>query len=325
LGGRPMHRDIIVIGGSAGALDPLRQIARSLPADLPAAVFVVLHLAATQKSTLASILNREAGLPTVIPREGDPVRPGYLYVPTPDHHLEISDGHVRVGRGPRINGSRPAVDVLFRSAAAFGGRVIGVVLSGALDDGSAGLAAIRAAGGVGIVQSPDDAVLESMPSNAIMVAEPEHVLPAAEIGSTIVRLIGDAVERSGAASKPGGLEMERIGLRDAPGEVTGVTCPDCHGSIWLQRGRGGEVSFACRIGHSYSPESFFEIQRENVENALWAGVRSLEEQASFAEAMAARAAKKEDESSRLRYAKRVEAASENAEILRKLILGTSDE
>lgn len=318
-----MGRDIVVIGGSAGALDPLKEIVTDLPHDLPAAVLVVLHLAATSKSALALILNRIGGLQAVTPRDGDPLRPGYIYVPTSNHHLEVSDGKLRVTRGPRINGVRPAVDVLFQSAAAaYGPRVAGVVLSGGLDDGTAGLAAIRAAGGVGIVQSPDDALIESMPKNAIEVARPEHVMPASEIGAAITRAVREGVAGH-AAKLRGGVEMESVGAGDTPGQLTGMTCPDCHGSIWIETGNAGEVEFRCRVGHAYSPESFFEIQSGNVENALWAGVRSLEEQASLSAAMAARAGRFGDQDQAERYDTRRKIANDNADLLRKVILERS--
>lgn len=191
-----VDRDIVVIGGSAGALDPLKEIVMDLPSDLPAAVLVVLHLAATVPSALAPILSRLGGMRVVTPRDGDALRPGHVYVPVPDRHLELSDGAVRLTHGPKINGMRPAVDVLFRSAAAtYGPRVVGVILSGGLDDGSGGLAAIRAAGGITIVQSPNDALMDSMPKNAIAVASPEHVVPSAKLGETIRHSIGERVSQ----------------------------------------------------------------------------------------------------------------------------------
>ena len=319
-----MHRDVVVIGGSAGALDPLKQIVKDLPAELPAAVVVVLHLAAMSRSALAPILNRVGGMQAVTPQDGDPLRPGYIYTPTPDHHLELTGDAIKVTRGPRINGARPAIDVLFRTAAAaYGSRVIGVVLSGGLDDGSAGLAAIAAAGGVAIAQAPDDALVDSMPRNAIEVAAPDHVLEAEKIGPMIVHEVHGA-ETQEPKQKPGGAEMEPVGVRDTPGQVTGVTCPECHGSIWLQTGKAGEVAMTCRVGHSYSPESFYEIQSENVENALWAGVRSLEEQASFAGVLADRATRFNDEDGARRYERRREIAADNAEALRKVILERSE-
>jgi two-component system chemotaxis response regulator CheB len=320
-----VNRDVVVIGGSAGALDPLKLIIQDLPAGLPAAVVVVLHLAAMSRSALAPILNRVGGMQAVTPRDGDELRPGYVYVPTPDHHLELSRDVIRLTRAPRVNGMRPAVDVLFRTAAAaYGPRVIGVVLSGGLDDGSAGLAAIGAAGGLGIAQSPEDAVVDAMPRNAIKVAAPKHVLPAARIGSVIVHEIHGAEDMTEPSKRTGGPGMEAVGAADTAGEVTGITCPECHGSIWLQTGDGGEVALTCRVGHSFSPESFYEIQSENVEDALWAGVRSLEEQAALAGVMASRASRFNDDDGARRYERRREVATDNAEALRRLILERSE-
>ena len=324
----PVHRDIVVIGGSAGALDPLKQIVTDLPAALPAAVLVVLHMAATMRTALTPILNRVGGMQVVTPRDGDPIRHGYIYVPTPDHHLTVKGDAIRLGRGPRVNAMRPAIDVLFRSVAdVYGPRVIGVVLSGGLDDGSAGLAAICAAGGAAVVQTPDDAMIDSMPRNAVEIAGPDFVLSAEQIGGKIVHLVHEvADEVAPKHGKKGGEDaMEAVGARDTPGTPTGITCPECHGSIWLQKGDAGEVALTCRVGHSYSPESFFEVQAENVENALWAGVRSLEEQATLAGSMASRAAKFNDPEASQRYEKRRDIANENAEILRKLIVDRTED
>lgn len=315
-----MDRDIVVIGGSAGALDPLKQVISELPPGLPAAVFVVLHIAATQKSLLGPILNRLGGMSVATPRDGDPVQPGYLYVPMPDHHMELRDGTVHLSHGPRVNGMRPAVDNLFRSAAAaYDSRVVAVVLSGGLDDGSAGMAAIRAAGGIGIVQSPEDAIVDSMPRNAIAIARPQLVLPSDQIAAAIASAVGGSIRKE-SRLEMGGAEMEPVGAKDAPGQVTGITCPDCHGSIWLQTGDGGEVALTCRVGHSYSPESFVEIQAANVEDALWAGIRSLEEQATLAAAMASRASKLNDPQSADRAEQRRKIAEKNARVLRDLVL-----
>jgi two-component system, chemotaxis family, protein-glutamate methylesterase/glutaminase len=193
-----VRRDIVVIGGSAGALDPLKEIIGVLPSDLPAAVVVCLHLAATARSALAAIVNRAGALQAVRPEDGDPLKPGYIYVPTPDRHLEISAGVVRLTSGPKVNGVRPSVDVLFHSAAdAYGPRVAGVVLSGGLDDGSAGLAAIKAAGGVGIVQSPDDALFDSMPRSALQTVAVDGALPARQIGPALVRAVLDDAHAAG--------------------------------------------------------------------------------------------------------------------------------
>ena len=188
-------RDVVVVGGSAGALEPLKRIVAKIPPDLAAAMLIVLHLSPSSTTILAQILTRLGGLQAVTPEDGDPVLPGYIYVASPDLHLDLSTGAIQNTTGPKVNGTRPAIDVLFQSAAAtFGARVVGVILSGGLDDGSAGLAAIREAGGLAIVQHPDDATMESMPRHAIERAQPEYVATADEIGAIIARLVGEPVE-----------------------------------------------------------------------------------------------------------------------------------
>lgn len=316
------RRDIVVVGGSAGALEPLKRIVADLPADLEVAMLVVLHLSPTSTSALSTILNTVGGMRSVTPRDGDPVLPGYIYVAEPDKHLDVSTGFIRKTHEPKVNGARPAVDILFQSAAdVYGPRTIGVILSGGLDDGSAGLAAICAAGGVGIVQDPDEATVGAMPRNAIERAIPDHVVKTEEIGPLLTHIVGESIDdgHNSRGHKGGETMAERVGARDIDGEVTGLTCPDCHGSIWL-RSRPGEVTFTCRVGHSYSPESFFEVQAGNVENALWAAVRSLEEQAALAGVMAGRAQKMNDMQGRDRYGARKDLAVRNAETLRKLLL-----
>jgi two-component system chemotaxis response regulator CheB len=315
------NRNLVVIGGSAGALEALKTIASELPADLPAAVVVALHLGANSPSLLSTILGRSSGMPAVVPRDGDPVKPGYIYVARPDHHLEVSREGFRHGHGPKVNGMRPAVDVLFQSAAAaYGAHVVAVILSGGLDDGSAGLASVKFRGGVTIVQDPDDAIVASMPANAIKRALPDTVAPSSEIGALIVEAVSQPAHAADRKTKGGASAMSGpVGSDDLDGQVTGMTCPECHGSIWM-RGGPDEVTFSCRVGHTFSPDSFFEIQAENVENALWAAVRSLEEQSSLAEMMAARAKRMMDEAERDRLEGRRAVAAANAEVIRRLLV-----
>src|SRR4051812_13953252 len=158
-------KDIIVIGASAGGVEALSRLVHSLPADLPAAVFVTVHFPRTSQSVLPRILSRAGSLPAVHPKDGEPIRRGTIYVAPPDQHLLLVNGAVRLVRGPTENGNRPAIDPMFRSAAvAYGDRVIGVVLSGNLDDGTAGLMSITRRGGVGVAQDPEDALFSSMPA-----------------------------------------------------------------------------------------------------------------------------------------------------------------
>jgi two-component system, chemotaxis family, protein-glutamate methylesterase/glutaminase len=186
----PGH-DIIVVGASAGGVEALSRLVADLPGDLAASVFVVLHIPSTGVSVLPDILSRRTALPVRHPEDGEPIVPGHIYVAPPGRHLLVSPKAARLGQGPREHGLRPAVDTLFRSAAAsHGSRVVGVVLSGTLDDGAAGLRAIKQRNGLAVVQDPDDAMYAGMPRSALALDRPDLVLPIAEIGGALVTLVG---------------------------------------------------------------------------------------------------------------------------------------
>ena len=180
-----MSVPLIAVGASAGGVEALTRLAGDLPEDLPAAVAIVLHLPRSGTSVLADILDRHGTLPAATAVDGEPLRPGHLAVAPPDHHLLVRDGCLALGEGPQEHSTRPAIDVLFRSAAEHPGGVIGVVLTGALDDGAAGLAAIKEHGGIAVVQDPDDARYPGMPASAIQCARPQHVVPLARMGALL--------------------------------------------------------------------------------------------------------------------------------------------
>lgn len=290
-------RDIIVIGGSAGGIDALRSVVRSLPEDLPAAVCVVVHVPPFSVSRLPEILTRDASLPATHARDGEPVEIGRIYVAPPDQHLLVRDGAVALSRGPRENHSRPAIDPLFRSAARdYGSRVLGVILSGALYDGTIGLAAVKARGGIAIVQDPDEAAVPSMPRNALKQVEADFILPAARIGDELTRLVRQAIGKAGNETMVDDEEqilqmIERdfssLARNEHKAVRTVYTCPDCGGVLW-QSGREAGGGFRCHVGHSYAPEALIGPKSEEVEAALWACVRLLKEKATLIRQAAAR-------------------------------------
>lgn len=300
----------MVIGASAGGIPPLLSVIGALPDDFPGAVLVVVHMPALSKSRLPQLLQRVTTLRVKLAGHLEPLEGGRIYVAPPDQHLIVRQGHVELSHGPRENHTRPALDPLFRSAArAYGERVVGVVLSGTLYDGSGGLMVINAHGGVAIVQDPSEALMAGMPESALTHAKIDYVLPAAEIAGTLVELAGQHVTVGGTSMRDDEATMQaKIQLdfvRQAddtrPGESTMFTCPDCGGVIW-QEGEGAALHFRCHVGHAYSPESLLGLKSEDMEAALWTCVRMLKEKATLSRQLAARhrlVARNSDYTSRL--------------------------
>jgi two-component system chemotaxis response regulator CheB len=320
--------DIVLIGASAGGVQALAQVIGGLPRDLPAAVFVVLHTSPDSHSVLPSILNRVGTLDACHAEDGEPIEPGRVYVAPPDFHLMIEDSRVRLSRGPTENGHRPAVDVLFRTAAsACGRRVVGVVLTGNLDDGTAGLAAIKQSGGIAIVQDPKEADYPGMPMSAIENVQVDHVLPLNEIAPLLARLarqplpeVDDDPPEEAAQEEPTAMstkpedEGEAAGARE--GQASGFTCPECGGALWEKL--DSPLHFRCRTGHAYSPETLLAKQADNLEGTLWAAVRALEENAALARRMEKRMRQAGNETVRTRYEHRAQAAEAHADALRRI-------
>jgi two-component system chemotaxis response regulator CheB len=289
------HRDIIVMGASAGGLDAVRLILGGLPKDLPASVFVVMHISADGPGLLAQVLTRHSRLPVSEANDREPMRPARVYVSRPDHHLILERDRVRVMRGPKQNRHRPAIDPLFRSAAVvYGPRVVGVVLTGNLDDGTAGLRAVKDRGGFAIVQDPLDAEFPAMPQSALNHVEVDLNLPAARIAEALVRAVQEPLDVAPPTPRPD-LEIEvrsdsgegRMEDMEAIGAPSVFTCPECSGTLW-EVGDDDLPRFRCRVGHAYTSESLVAEQDDALEDALWAALRSLEENATLARRMAER-------------------------------------
>ncbi|MFO0930209.1 MAG: chemotaxis protein CheB [Gemmataceae bacterium] len=289
------RRDIIVIGASTGGIEALCGLVAEVPAGLPATVFIVCHFPAGAVSNLPEILSRRGPLLANHARDGEPAYPGQIYVAPPDLHLEVRSGTLRLTRGPRENRFRPSIDVLFRSAArAYGPRTIAVVLSGGLTDGVAGLMAVRAAGGLAVVQDPADAIIPDLPLAALRMAGADQVFPAAEIGRSLATLMTPAASAGGfAMSDPVDRILQKVesdmgeqAHNGRPGQITVLTCPECGGSLW-QANEGRLVSFRCHVGHVYAADALLVDKTEVLEAALWTAVRMFKEKAILSHQLAA--------------------------------------
>jgi two-component system, chemotaxis family, protein-glutamate methylesterase/glutaminase len=315
-------RRVVGIGASAGGIDALTKLVGNLPAGLPAAVCVVLHVPATGRSLLAPILARHTALDVRMATDGESVRAGRVYVAAPDRHLTVDGGRLRLGRGPKENGVRPAVDPMLRSlAAAYRDRAVAVVLSGALGDGSSGSVAVRQAGGVVLVQDPDDATVPSMPESALRaLGGADAVLPAAALGPALAELAdGGPAMREHVAVTVGG-NPYAAGPERPAGAPVPFTCPECNGPLW-ELEESGVVRYRCRVGHGFSEDSLVVEQGGAVEAALWSALEALDERAEFLHRLAARHA---DARPRLRdrYEGAAADAHERAELIRRA-LGTA--
>lgn len=345
-----LTRDLIVIGGSSGALEALTLLVANLPRDLEAAVCVVVHRPAYVRSSLPEILARAGPLPAVSATQAMHLEPGRIYIAVADHHLlvERTRGHrrriapggpslgtLRVTRGPKENRARPAIDPLFRSAAlSFGPRVIGVLLSGALDDGTAGLWAIRDQGGLAVVQDPNDAAMASMPASALTEVGADHVARGGELGTLLGRLTrlpidaGAVASSMSAANRTDELRREVAmaaiddDTHERPeryGVPSRFACPDCSGSLWDTSNGRGPIRLRCSVGHAYSPAGLAEAQNEQIEHGLWAAVRALEDKAAFARLRAARATDRGLPAIAVQYEAEVEATLAQAAAIRGVL------
>jgi two-component system chemotaxis response regulator CheB len=294
----PGH-DIVVIGGSAGGLEALIKVVGGLTREMAATLFVAEHVSRYAKSLLPSILSRRGPLEAAHAENRQPFEQGRIYVAPPDHHLLVRHGKTVLSQGPAENGNRPSIDPLFRSAAmTYGPRVVGVVLSGVLDDGSSGLSVIEEFGGKAIVQDPEEAMYPDMPANALENVPKARVLPASEIGAALVELAAKEVDSSALAAweervaamrnHPGQRSNDQSAPVAEDGAVSSYTCPDCGGSLW-EVVEGAVPRYRCRVGHTFSEQSLLAEQSTSLEGALWAALRALEEKDDMLRRMTTRA------------------------------------
>ncbi|MBD1864636.1 MULTISPECIES: chemotaxis protein CheB [Trichocoleus] len=324
--------DIIVIGTSAGGLKALSKIVGNLPADLNAVIFIVQHIAPDKPSLLPSILEDVCDFPVTHPQDGEKFQKGRIYIAPPDHHLLVYQGQMRVVRGPQENRFRPAIDALFRSAArAYGPRVVGVVLTGYLDDGTVGLQAVKKRGGVAIVQDPHEAQYSSMPNSALRYASVDHCLCLAEIAELLVSLTKEPAAEEKTYPVTQEIEFESniaeqqmntqqfLENVEKIGQRTTYSCPECNGSIW-QIGDGDLLRFRCHIGHAFTANIFLSEQTKNIENTLWSAVRALEEKVTLSRQMAQRMKNINLSTVATKYENNAQKIDEEVSALRNLIL-----
>lgn len=288
-------RDIVVVGASAGGVEALRKFIGALPADFPGSVFIVLHVWGDTKSMLAPILQRTTPLAVREPVDNEPIARGTVYVARPDLHMMIESDHIVIVRGPRENHARPAINPLFRSAAAtFGPRVIGLILTGTLDDGSAGLWAVKRCGGIAIVQS--DADFPDMPQNAREQVAIDHAIPLAEMAGLVNQLAREPVSLALAPEVPPAIQINNAAAQmktnaeikmDDIGQRSIYSCPECNGPLW-EVDEGGQPQFRCHVGHAFSSGALRNGQQLVIEQSIWSALRALKESATLDERLAER-------------------------------------
>jgi two-component system chemotaxis response regulator CheB len=323
---RPNNK-IIVIGTSTGGLNALKEIFSGLPPDLPAPVFVVLHIGRSE-SILPRVLGPHSLLPVVHAIDGAAIESGKIFVAPPDHHLVLEADRMRLSRSARENHARPAIDPLFRSAAvAHRRRVIGVVLTGNLDDGTVGLQAVKAYGGTAIVQDPDEAEAASMPLSASRYVDTDYCLALDDIAPTLARLANQAAAEDETMNVEKAIRVENgVALTgriredeiDAIGSRAAQTCPECGGNLWTIND-SNPLRFRCHTGHAYTSQSLLQHQTESTEQAVWAAVRALHERYTLLTRLADGAKENGSDKQAEEYEAAARTAAEHAEALRQLV------
>jgi len=334
-------RDLIVVGASAGGVEALMEICRALPADLPAAVLVVLHSSRRKPSVLPDLLARVAALPAAHATDHETIRPGRIYVAPPDSHLLVKADELHLARTATEHYTRPAIDPTFRTAAhAYGNRVVGVLLTGMQGDGAMGLLTIKRYGGVAVVQDPEDALHSQMPQTAIDNVPVDYVLPLSGIAETLARLAREPREEAGTprmaegdaaqeqAEKDQIVQADRIVQREQEAQIQNrrvgapaiFTCPECGGTLWQADEK--LVQFRCHVGHVYAGTDLLDHQADAMEGRLWEVLRYLVDQSILGKQLAVKAEKDGRLQSAGQFRKRAGVAEAHAGVIRQLIEGT---
>jgi two-component system, chemotaxis family, protein-glutamate methylesterase/glutaminase len=327
---RPLKK-VIVIGGSQGAIEALLRIVPSFPADLSAAILIVVHMPVDSVSILPKVLSRAGSLKACHPKDREILRPGNIYVAPPNYHLTLEGRTICRSKGPRENRHRPAIDPLFRTAArSFGLGVIAILLSGNLDDGSAGIFAVRKLGGIAIVQDPASAQAAGMPQSALDYAGANFVLLPGQIGPKVTELINSREKKMKGNKKskakkndPEVRVNEEVSYTgQSAGRPSVFACPECHGILWEIK-NGKITRYRCRVGHAYTSASLKVEMDQSTERALWAAMRALEERAALSQRVINNP--KGSHAYSHRFREQVNDDTANARLIRKMIFASDDQ
>ena len=322
-------RDIIVIGASAGGVYALKELVANLPADFPAAIFVALHISANEPSLLPQVLTISGRLAAAHPSDGEPIKQGQIYIAPPDHHLLMEPGRVLVKKGPKENRFRPSIDALFRSAAyTYGPRVIGVVLTGMLDDGTSGMWSIQRLGGVCVIQDPQQSLYPSMPENVRHHVTVDHCVSISQLAPLLAELVQQEVGEQPMLPEQEQVRMTnevKVIKEDTPmennlhqlGQLSPLTCPDCHGTL-VSIQEGTLIRYRCHTGHGFTSKALLSGINQTVEDSLWNAIRALEETVMLLE----QAAQALEDGTPLAqdYQSMINKAHEQLDLLRPLVM-----
>jgi two-component system chemotaxis response regulator CheB len=322
-------RDIIVIGTSAGGLNALKQLIKSLTPTLEITLLIVIHTSARSPNMLKEILQKNSSFPIINPTNGQIIRRNHIYLAPPNFHMTVNKGHIFLNSGPRINHSRPAIDPLFRSVALqYGARVVGIILTGMLDDGTAGLEVVKKQGGLTIVQHPEDAEYPEMPRNALASVKVDHCSTLPEIALLIAKVTATPVKsklkfashKMQIETKSNTTDITSTAELNHVGKISSFTCPECHGTLWeIKENNKKILRYRCRIGHAFGSKSLLAAHDETLENILWAAVRTLEENAELSHRLAARVSKTNIHTTSF-FSYKAKIAQQNVKKLKKILL-----
>ncbi|HYE01912.1 MAG TPA: chemotaxis protein CheB [Phycisphaerales bacterium] len=313
---------VVVVGGSAGALEPLVRLTAGLPREFPAPVLVVIHGGADAGDRLRDIVARAAALPVLVAADGAVAAPGTIYIARGNFHLMLRDATIQVAQGPRENNFRPAIDPLFRSAArGYPGRAIAVLLSGALDDGVYGMSMVKRTGGIAVVQHPEEALVAQLPLNAVQHVEVDHIVRSSDMASLLVRLAHEI--ESGRGGTPRGAVPDALPDVASPdnipaGPPSTYSCPECGGPLW-EAEQGTALRFRCMEGHAYAADTFLASQNAKLEEALWTALRVLDQHVQFSQRLAERSRARQLSSFVRMYQDRADEARSKADLLRRVL------